>query len=153
MLVSLEQGTANPSLAILLRLSEALGIALPTLVEPPKTGPISVTRAGDGPVLWNSPGGGEARMVAGLAIPDAFELWSWRLAPGDRRDSEPHSRGTKELLHVHRGSLVMILGDETIELQTGDAVAFSGDLAHSYRNDGDQMVQFSGAVFDPAGSR
>ena len=35
MLVNVEQGTANPSVGTLLRLSDALGIGLPALVEPP----------------------------------------------------------------------------------------------------------------------
>jgi transcriptional regulator with XRE-family HTH domain len=153
MLVSLEQGAANPSLAVLLRLSEALGIALPVLVEPPKSGSVSVTMAGDGPVLWRGTAGGEARMVAGLAMPDAFELWWWALGPGDHRDSAPHSRGTRELIHVHRGVLMMTLGGERVELHSGDAVAFSGDVEHSYRNDGEHVVEFSGAVFEPAGGR
>ena len=35
MLVNIEQGAANPSVGILLRISDALGIGLPALVEPP----------------------------------------------------------------------------------------------------------------------
>lgn len=153
LLVSVEHGSANPSLTILLRLSEALGIALPVLVEPPRAGPIKVNRSGDGPVLWRGPNASEARMVAGLALPDAFELWSWILAPGASRVSAPHSLGARELLHVHRGALVLTLGSETVDLLEGDAVAFAGDVEHSYRNDGDRVVEFSGAMFEPAGGR
>jgi transcriptional regulator with XRE-family HTH domain len=153
MLVSVEQGTANPSLVNLLRLSDALGIALPVLVEPPRSGPISINRAGEAPVLWGEAGSSEARMVAGLALPDAFELWLWILAPGSSRDSSPHSPGSRELLHVHRGTLVLTLGTETVELRDGDAVAFAGDVEHSYRNEGDQTVHFSAAMFEPAVTR
>lgn len=153
MLVHVEQGAVNPSLGTLLRLSEALGIALPLLVEPPKPEPVSVTRAGDGTVLWRGAGGGHAVMVAGVALPHAFELWLWTLAPGDRHDSEPHPAGTKELLHVHAGTLLLDLGTGTVELRAGDAVAFSGDMAHSYRNDGAEPSVFSGAVFEPTGTR
>ena len=35
MVVNVEQGAANPSVGILLRISDALGIGLPALVEPP----------------------------------------------------------------------------------------------------------------------
>lgn len=35
MLVKVEQGAVNPSIGTLLRLSDALGIGLPALVEPP----------------------------------------------------------------------------------------------------------------------
>ena len=36
-LVNVEQGAANPSVGTLLRLSDALGVGLPALVEPPAT--------------------------------------------------------------------------------------------------------------------
>jgi transcriptional regulator with XRE-family HTH domain len=35
MVVNVEQGTANPSVGTLLRISDALGVGLPALVEPP----------------------------------------------------------------------------------------------------------------------
>jgi DNA-binding XRE family transcriptional regulator len=149
-LVSIEQGTANPSLAILLKLSSALGIALPVLVEQPQDGPLVVHRADTGPVLWRGPGDSAARMVVGLAMPDAFELWSWKLTPGAARVSAPHTRGSRELLHVHRGTLSLVLGSETIALADGDAVAFAGDVGHTYRNDGGSDVVFAAAMFEPA---
>ena len=36
MVVSVEQGAVNPSVGTLLRLSDALGVGLPALVEPPE---------------------------------------------------------------------------------------------------------------------
>ncbi|WP_369827925.1 helix-turn-helix domain-containing protein [Cryobacterium sp. M96] len=38
MLVNIEQGAANPSVGTLLRISGALGVGLPDLVEPPRSG-------------------------------------------------------------------------------------------------------------------
>src|SRR5215213_8446745 len=57
MLVNIEQGTTNPSVGTLLRISDALGVGLPALVEPPQPKPVRVTRAGDGAVLWSSESG------------------------------------------------------------------------------------------------
>src|ERR1700749_2906760 len=57
MLVSIEQGSANPSIATLLLISDALGIGLPALVELDDQPGLRVTRAGTAPVLWR----GEAR--------------------------------------------------------------------------------------------
>ena len=37
MVVNVEQGTANPSVGTLLRISDALGIGLPALVRTPAT--------------------------------------------------------------------------------------------------------------------
>src|SRR5204863_7244546 len=52
MLVSIEQGSANPSIATLLRISDALGIGLPALVDVERSPGLRVTRAGAAPVLW-----------------------------------------------------------------------------------------------------
>ncbi len=48
MVVNVEQGEANPSVGTLLRISDALGIGLPALVEPPEPKPVKVTRKGGG---------------------------------------------------------------------------------------------------------
>jgi len=48
MVINVEQGAVNPSVGILLRLAEALGVGLPALVEPPERPELSVTRSGDG---------------------------------------------------------------------------------------------------------
>ena len=40
MVVNVEQGAANPSVGTLLRLSNALGVGLPALVEPPALAPM-----------------------------------------------------------------------------------------------------------------
>ena len=45
MLVSIEQGSANPSIATLLLISDALGIGLPALVDMDHPSALRVTRA------------------------------------------------------------------------------------------------------------
>ena len=46
MVVNVEQGAANPSVGTLLRISDALGVGLPALVEPP------AAQAGEGHAQW-----------------------------------------------------------------------------------------------------
>ncbi len=95
MVVNVEQGAANPSVAILLRLSDALGIGLPALVEPPQARPVKVTRAGEGAVLWSSEAGGRGVLVAGTQPPDVVELWDWTLAAGDSMPARPTLRARR----------------------------------------------------------
>src|SRR5688572_3096234 len=57
MLINVEQGAANPSVGTLLRITDALGVGLPALVEPPQSRPIRITRHGDGAALWRSEAG------------------------------------------------------------------------------------------------
>ncbi len=156
MVVNVEQGAANPSVGTLLRISDALGVGLPALVEPPQPTPVKVTRHGDGAALWRSAFGGRGVLVAGTAPPDVVELWDWTLAPGDQHMSEAHTPGTKELVQVQQGTIMVNVADQSVTLDAGDAVAFPGDLAHSYANPGTQPARFSLVVFEPgvgSGSR
>lgn len=149
MIISVEQGEANPSVATLLKLSDALGVGLPALVEPPHISGLKVTRNGDGATLWTSESGGRAVLVAGTNPPDVVELWEWALGPRDAYRSEAHSPGTKELIHVVQGSVTVESGDESVTLKTGDAVTFQGDVAHAYLNPSRRPAKFALAVFEP----
>jgi transcriptional regulator with XRE-family HTH domain len=149
MVVNVEHGSANPSVGILLRLSDALGVGLPALVEPPERNPVKVVRSGDGAALWSSEGGGRGILVAGTEPPDVVELWDWILAPGDHYVSEAHAPGTKELVQVLKGTIVIEVAGESVSLDVGDAVTFSGDAPHSYANPRTRPARFSLAVFEP----
>jgi transcriptional regulator with XRE-family HTH domain len=149
MVINVEQGAANPSVGTLLRLSDALGVGLPALVAPPQPRPLKVTRHGEGATLWSSEAGGRGVLVAGTEPPDVVELWDWSLAPGDRHSSEAHTPGTKELAQVQQGTIVVTVAGQSVTLSVGDAVAFSGDVAHAYANPGPQPARFSLAVFEP----
>jgi transcriptional regulator with XRE-family HTH domain len=149
MLINVEQGTANPSVTTLLRLSDALGIGLQALVAVPQTKPVKVIRAGDAPALWAGEHGGRGVLLAGTAPPDILELWDWTLAPGDRHDSEAHVRGTKEILQIREGTVNVTVGDQSEVLSADDAISFASDVPHSYANEGAGPARFSLTVFEP----
>lgn len=149
MLVNVEQGTANPSVSILLRLSDALGLGLPALVEPPEPRTTSLTRAGEGATLWTGENGGRGILVAGTEAPDVLELWDWTLAPGERHESEAHSAGTRELLHLHKGAITVEVGEQSHVLNAGDALSFFSDVEHSYENAHKTPATFSLCVYEP----
>lgn len=148
-LVNVEQGAANPSVGTLLRLSDALGIGLPALVEPPEAVGLTVTRAGQGATLWTGSAGGSGVLVAGTEPPDVVELWDWTLGAGDRHASEAHAAGTRELLQVRDGSMTVTAGGQQVDLEAGDAVSFPGDVPHAYAAREDSGALFSLAVFEP----
>jgi transcriptional regulator with XRE-family HTH domain len=149
MVVNVEQGLANPSVGTLLRISDALGVGLPSLVEQAQAAPTQLTRRGDGAVLWSSDTGGRGVLVAGTSPPDVVELWDWTLGPRDAHVGEAHAHGTKELMQVHDGTVKVQVGEQSVTLQPGDALAFPGDVSHSYANPGTQPSRFSLAVFEP----
>ena len=149
LLINVEQGSANPSVGMLLKLSDALGIGLPALVEPPASKSIKVTRQSEGAVLWTGDCGRRGVLLAGTEPPYVVELWDWTLAVGDRHVSDAHTPGTKELLQVVDGSVTVEVGGQSVILEVGDAVSFPGDVAHYYANPGTVQARFSLAVFEP----
>ena len=100
-------------------------------------------------MLWSSASGGRGVLVAGTEPPDMVELWDWTLGPGDRHVSEAHAAGTKELVQVRQGTMKVEVAGRSVGLDAGDAVAFPGDVAHSYANPGKEPAVFSLAVFEP----
>jgi transcriptional regulator with XRE-family HTH domain len=148
MVVNVEQGGVNPSIGTLLRLSDALGVGLPALVEPPSQPVERVTRAGTAAVLWRGEHGGSGALVAASATPEVFELWHWTMHPGERHASEAHPPGTRELLHVLEGAMRIEIDDRVHELGTGDALTFRGDAPHSYACAGESTARFSLTVLE-----
>jgi quercetin dioxygenase-like cupin family protein len=149
MLINIQQGVANPSIGILLKLSDALGVGLSALVEQPTQTASTLTRSGTGPVLWSSEAGGRAVLVASTVPPDVVELWDWTLGQGDRYVSDAHAPGTRELLHVLQGAVVVEVAEQASALTTGDALSLSGDLPHAYANPGASTARLALSVFEP----
>jgi len=150
MLVSIEQGSANPSIATLLLISDALGIGLPALVEMDHPPGLRVTRAGTAAVLWRGKLGGQAVLVAGTEPPDVTELWDWTLGPGEGHSSPAHAAGTRELLLVLDGQVEVRVGQHAEVLAVGDSAAFAGDQAHGYVNASSaRAARFALTVFEP----
>jgi transcriptional regulator with XRE-family HTH domain len=153
MLVNIEQASANPSIATLLRISDALGIGLPALVDADRSAVLRVIRSGQAPVLWRGPSGGSAVLVAGTEPPDVVELWDWSLAPGESHHSEAHAAGTRELLLVLEGQVRVQAGAAEHVLSVGDSATFRSDIQHSYcnpaRGAGAKRARFALTVFEP----
>lgn len=149
MIINIEQGATNPSVATLLRISDALGVGLPALVALPEPGLVTVTRPEDRTALWTGSAGGRAYLTAGLEPPNVVELWDWTLEPGDRHHSESHSRETRELLLVLEGAVTLEVAGERYDLETGDAASFPGDVAHGYHNPSTHRTRFALTVFQP----
>src|ERR1700751_2957015 len=134
MLVSIEQGSANPSIATLLLISDALGIGLPALVDMDRSPGLRGTPAGAGAVRWRGKAGGRAVLVAGTEPPDVTELWDWTLGPGESHSSGAHAAGTRELPLALDGQVELRVGPHAEILAAGDSGSFAGDLPHGYVN-------------------
>jgi transcriptional regulator with XRE-family HTH domain len=149
MIVNVEQGVVNSSIGTLLRLSDALGIGIPSLVQSDSVATREFAHRAEGTTLWSSPGGSTAVLLAGSAPPNVLELWEWTLAVGDIHESEPHQAGTQEIAHIRTGSTTIRVGERMVTLTAGESLSFDGDLDHSYANAGSTPTIFTLAVFEP----
>lgn len=148
MIVNVEAGSTNASIATLLRLATALGVTLADLVADGDAGaPVALSR--DREALWRGHGGGSATLVTSAATPDMLELWDWTLEPGEQYASEAHPTGTWELLHVRSGHLHVELDGDVHDLRAGDGLSFAADVPHAYKNQTRRSVRFTMTVLEP----
>ena len=135
MVVQIEGDRTNPSVGTLSRIADAFGVAVGRLLEPAGERTVRICAAEHAPLLWRGGFGGFGRLLAGVNDPDFVELWEWTLAPRDRYESTDQAPGTRQLLHVLEGELVVnVAGAEHI-VQAGETIDFVADKAHGYRNE------------------
>jgi transcriptional regulator with XRE-family HTH domain len=135
-LVALEGARGNPNLTTLVRLADALGRSVSSLMEDERADPIVVVDAAAVAPLWTGPAGGTARLLLTNPRPAPVEVWRWRLHPGERFESVAHPAGVTETLTVLRGQMLLVLGDTPHALRAGATTAFAADVAHAYEGAG-----------------
>lgn len=146
MLVELEKGAANPSIAILCKVAAAMGVSVAEMVDVASRPSVHVIAGADIPQLWTGEQGGSARLLAGSSGPDMVELWRWVLFPGERFASPGHPQGTFELFHVEQGTLTLVTEGGKTVLAQGNAAVARTDAPHEYANESSEPVSFTMTV-------
>lgn len=134
-LVALEGARGNPTFATLVRLADALGRSVSSLMEDASEEPVVVDVDEVAP-LWTGPSGGTARLLLTNPRPAPVEVWRWRLHPGERHDSHAHPAGVTETLTVVRGQMRLVVGDTVRPLRAGATTVFAADVPHAYEGAG-----------------
>lgn len=150
MLVQVEQAQTNPSIATLCKLANALGVALPRLVEVDDDPVVRRVAADDVVWLWR----GRARtsragLVAGVESPMPVELWTWTIGARDGYDAVPHPAGTREFIQVLDGRVAVTVDGVRTEAGAGECVVFRADRPHRYAAAGAAPVRFTMVVVEP----
>lgn len=146
MLVEIEKGSANPSIATLCRAATALGVSVADFVGVASSVPVRIVLPEDASTLWHGPKGGTATLLVGTHGPDEIELWRWTMFPGEIFESPGHSPGTLELLNVEAGELTLRLEESEHVLQAGSSVLARTEDKHAYLNCGTSELRFVMAV-------
>jgi transcriptional regulator with XRE-family HTH domain len=152
MLVQIEQGRANPSIATLCRLAAGLRVSVADLIASGDEAhsAVQVVAADATRVLWKGPNGGSAALLVGSEGPDMLELWDWTLQPGERFEARPHSAGTLELVHVVTGSLALEVEGVVHVVAAGSSAFARTDRPHAYMCHGRRRTHFTMVVSEQA---
>lgn len=146
MLVEIEARRANPSIALLCKIASAMGVSVADIVNVASSPKVFIVSAEDIPCLWHGKNGGSARLLAGTSGPDMVELWEWKMLPGEIFETEGHSYGTNELIHVVQGSLKLIVDEEIFIIGEGYSAVACMDVPHSYSCAGESTLVFTMTV-------
>ena len=149
MIIQIEQARTNPSVGTTVKLADALGISITTLLDFEQGPQVRLVPESQAVRLWSTEAGSSTTLLVGTEARGPIELWSWRLMPGASSASDPHPVGTVELLHVTAGELTLVVDGEAHEVPAGTSATFEAHVPHIYRNDGTEPAEMTMAVSVP----
>lgn len=130
-----ERGAANPSVASLRRMADALQVPMAALFQGP-TPAGRVVRAGERPSLIHP----KRKWRDFLLTPREARRLQVILSiiePGEGSGGEPYSHDSdEECVLVLKGRLELTVGEDTFQLQQGDSLVFESRVPHSNVNPG-----------------
>lgn len=141
----LESGSANPTLEVLLKISNGLKVSIDELISSPRA-ECQLVRAADVKVDSRSRRGVVLRKLLPDKIP-ATEMDELCLEPGAVMTGSPHVDGTREFFTCIAGQISIGVLGEVYVLSKGDVLAFPGDKPHSYKNTGKSSAVGISVVF------
>jgi len=136
MLSQIELGKSVPTINSLWKIARALEVTFSALIGPAGEGTPVVVKGSTSRFLTNASATFSSRPLFPLDRRHRAELYELRIKPGCEERSQPHAAGTFENLVVASGALEMTVDGVTYPLESGDAIYFNADAAHSYRNPG-----------------
>ncbi|NLU69890.1 XRE family transcriptional regulator [Streptomyces sp. HNM0574] len=149
MLIQIEQARTNPSVATVVKIGDALGVSVTTLLDFDQEPRVRLVPEEQAVRLWSTEAGSHGTLLAGAEAPGPVELWHWRLEPGEGSESEPHPSGTAELVHVREGELTLTVDGADYRVPAGTSATFESGVAHAYRNHGSEPVAMTMVVAVP----
>ncbi|MER5399073.1 XRE family transcriptional regulator [Streptomyces sp. NPDC002599] len=149
MLIQIEQARTNPSLGTVVKIGDALGVSITTLLDYEQGPRVRIVPADQAVRLWHTEAGSYNRLLAGTEAPGPLEMWDWRLMPGEGSPSDPHPSGTVELVHVISGDLTLTVDGVDHHVPEGASVSFEADTPHTYANRSEVPVEMVMAVSVP----
>lgn len=135
MLSQIEQDKVNPTVAIMIRIADALALDVGQLIAPQsRRGILRHIPADDPHYLFRADENCTIRTLSPLNLEKNIELYLVTLNPRAALRSEAHVAGAEEFLHVTRGRLLVTAGGDAIRLAKDDSLHYRADIPHSIEN-------------------
>ncbi len=140
MLSQIERNLANPTVAVLWRLANALGVSLADFLagasaQRPDVG-IAVVPLHATPSLKSPDSHCELRILGPIDLAGRFEWYELTIQAGGVLASEPHEAGTQEHLSVLTGAMTVRAGTDEKKLRHGETARYAADVPHAIANAG-----------------
>ncbi len=142
MISQIEKNEANPSLATLSRLSQALGTSVQAMVASGSDGSALVQKTGvqDTPLLRSEDGLCELRIIGSMDTIQWVQWYDFRANAGGVLESSPHPEGSIENLTILTGEVAVEVDGERWTAKTGETLRYKADKPHSITNIGGTPV-------------
>jgi XRE family transcriptional regulator, regulator of sulfur utilization len=153
MLSQIERAQANPTVAVVWRLSHALGVPIgdllgsPVLPAPPR---IELVTADATPSMGHPDGSVSLRILGPIDLAGRFEWYELQLRPAGALVSQAHEPGSREHLTVQAGALEVTAGQEVQRVRAGETARYAVDQPHAIRNTGKTVASALLAVVHSA---
>jgi transcriptional regulator with XRE-family HTH domain len=135
----LESGQSNPTLDVLLKISQGLNVSVDELISSPRA-ECRLIRSADVPLDRRSRNGVRLRKLLPESLP-ATEIDELSLNPNAILTGSPHIEGTREYFTCIKGEISIGVLGEIYHLKKGDVLSFPGDKPHSYKNSSRVVAQ------------
>lgn len=144
MLSQIERNLANPTVAVLWRLANALGVSLTDFLaqgsESASAPAVTVVQAHAVPALKSPDGRCELRILGPIDLAGRFEWYELTIQPGGVLASEPHETGTQEHLSVLGGAMTVRSAGDEKKLKHGETARYGADVTHAIANPGKSVA-------------
>jgi XRE family transcriptional regulator, regulator of sulfur utilization len=137
MLSAVERAEKAPTVVVLARIADGLGVSLVSLLEDVGDRRLVVRRSASQD-RSSHPGGWEKTVVSPFVAGVNFELVRVVLPAGcDAGGFLAYARGSHEYVVVESGGLRLAVGERVVGLGAGDSAYFEADQEHGFANPGD----------------
>ena len=142
MLSQIERNQANPTVAVVWRLANALRVDLAELLGGEKAAAPSIQTvpAHATPSLATPDGLCSLRILGPIDLAGQFEWYELTIQPGGALESSAHEPGSREHLSVLGGHVEVTAGGTSQQLQSGETARYAVDGPHAIRNTGKSVA-------------